>query len=306
MRLLGISYEQQGSYANALSHHLEALELDANQPQFLTLDYTNLASVYLSMGEDWLAWQHIQTAWNLTPTNPPSLIQAVILGNLSNIARERGDFTLAISHLQAAQKIAEMLGDRETDILLATRAATLYRQTDDIPRARRWASYAWQESQRIEQPRCAVEAALECARLAYLASDQLVAEQWVEQLVELLKANELGRYRGSVCLLQALGFLQDHHFAAAYVAAKDGLTAVLQAKEHPVLPLAHTLLSLVLFQQDKHGANKHLMLAHHLLCDRINKIPDPAFREQFLQATPLRIRLSASAYPSLPHFFQYS
>ncbi|VAW37217.1 hypothetical protein MNBD_CHLOROFLEXI01-4807, partial [hydrothermal vent metagenome] len=58
---------------------------------------------------------------------------------------------------------------------------------------------------------------------------QLVAEQWIEQLVELLKANELGRYRGVVCLLQVLGFLQDHHFAAAYVAAKDGLTAVLQA-----------------------------------------------------------------------------
>ncbi|VAW34194.1 hypothetical protein MNBD_CHLOROFLEXI01-4976, partial [hydrothermal vent metagenome] len=89
------------------------------------------------------------------------------------------------------------------------------------------------------------------------------------------------------------------HFAAAYVAAKDGLTAVLQANEHPVLPLAHLTLSLALLQQDKHGANKHLMLAHHLLCDRINKIPDPTFREQFLQATPLQIQLRVCPFLTL-------
>jgi tetratricopeptide (TPR) repeat protein len=303
---LGTSYELQGVYTKALTNHLEAVTLDLAQTQFLVMDHNNVASVYMALGEDWLAWQHIQEAWAMTPTKPLRLIQAVILGNLANIARELGDFPTAVTHLLTAQKTAGILGSRENEIWLATRASTLYRQKGDIIRARQWASYAWQESQIINHPRCAVEAAMECFRLALLEDKPLAAEQWIQQLGELLTINELGRYQGVVLLLHALNLLQNSDVKAAEEIAHGGMQIVQERNEHRYLSFAHALTSLIALQQrDMRAADRHLMCAHQALHERASKLSDLSARERFLQATPFRICLNAREYPSLAELFQY-
>lgn len=307
LRLLGTCHELQGAYAQALTRHQEALTLDTDQPEPLIFDHNNLASVCLSLGEDWLAWQHIQTAVSLIPKKPPSLVQAVVLGNLAHIARELGDFATASTHLLRAQKVAGMMGSRENEIRLATRAATLYRQTGQIARASQWASYAWQQSQILRHPRCAMEAALENIRLAHLAGNHSATKLWLQQVVHLLETSELERYRGIVELLQALAFLQNNDLKKANEAAQEGLELVQAANEYRYLSLAHFLLSLIARQQlNKKEAKKQLIVANQLLHQRANKIPNSAARERFLQATPLRSRLAVEKQPSLSELMQFS
>lgn len=306
LRLLGSNYEMRGAYRLAAAKHREAVALDSHQPHWLRLDHNNLASVYVALGEDWLAWQQIEQAKKLLPTDDkPTLAAAIILANRSNIARNLGDFGTAAADLQAAQRQIDMLGDRNSAIMLATRAATLYRQTNDLPRARLWVDYAFVENRRLGDPFRAIEAMLEGCRLAFLRGEMQKARDDMETVIEQAAIAQLERYRGVGWLLYGAVLLPEN-VDAADEAARVGLTAVQQTEQKHLLLFAYSLLSLIAAQRDgEEAAQEYKTLAYSQLCQMVSTLPTASQRHRFLHATPLRRAIWEKTAVSLPQLLQF-
>jgi DNA-binding SARP family transcriptional activator len=289
LRLLGSSHELLGRYPKAAAYHQEALALDSGNPEMQRLDHINLASVYTQMAADWLALTHVRSALANIPENPPTLARLCALGHLGNIERELGLFQTAATHLQTAQKMAGILGDRALTTWLAVRAAVLYRETGELDRARLWAAKGWRGGCDLNHPRFAVEAALELARLAYCQSGPTGARPWLDKAGALIKETALFRYQGATNLLWVLFYLETGSFEAAATIIKEILATMQAAGDSRYLALAYTFCSMVASRQgDDDSARQQFKLARQVLQQRAERIPTAVDRGHFQQATPFR------------------
>ena len=293
LRLMGTCYEMLGRYPLALAYHQKALALDADRPEWRRLDHNNLASVYTYLGHDWLALEQARLALALTPESPATLVRAIILGNMASAERELGDFIAAMNHLQAAQRLANILGNRETQVWLACRAARLYSRTGDRDRARLWAVYARRRASELADSRYEVEAALELASLAGQQGLLDEARRWINRADSLSGGEECSRYQGAIALLRCQLGLAKGYVEAAAEAVATAWKALKASGEERHQVLAHTLEAVVAHHQgDGNRAIRGLEEARCALLERASEIPSLAERDRFLRSTPLRRMLA--------------
>ncbi|MGH2524459.1 MAG: hypothetical protein ACRDH2_18285, partial [Anaerolineales bacterium] len=205
---------------------------------------------------------------------------------------ELGDFAAAMTHVQAAQALAGMLGERGAEAWLAVRASMLYRQTGDLTRAQLWSAHAWRVSTEIAHPRCQIEAALELTCFICQQGAFAEAYHWAQRADELMNASAFTRYRGAIALLWSLLHLHSNCLDAATNAAADALEALHTGGEYRYLAVCHALGAVIAYRQgDECSAHWQLEQARLALLARADRIPDPAARTRFLEATPLRRQL---------------